>query len=326
MLRVAPHLALVTTIAAMAIAQPVHAQSLTATDRVVQDLLDQKALLPADRIWIAQESEEPTSSEIAIADTFSKALTGRGLAVMGNVGMAQVPAAGGFREQLDALKAMGVTKLLSFGRSDDLGNLTVRVVEVPGGWLKRVSTVNLGSGSTASAPGTVTISPDGLIPGERQIPWNPGHGVGLQISSLSGSGASYRHWTESGWGFQVAGIPALSYDGKKVSGFVNLGLQGMKTLLKTDRLRLYTLLGIGALYRPNEVRTRFDDASQGYVTRTGDAWDLGIAPGLGVDYRIYDRFVLSGALGYTFSRQSFATELPSYAYSPGFTLGTLIEW
>jgi hypothetical protein len=321
-------MALVATIATMAIAQPAHAQSLTAADHVVQDLLAQKALLATDKVWLAQDADEPSTRDIAIADTFSKALTARGLAVMGNVGMAQVPAEGGFQVQLDTLRAMGVTKLLSFGQRDDLGNLTVRIVEVPGGWLKHVSTVNLGSGAVAAAPGTVTIGPTGdrVIPSERLIPWNPRHGVGLQYSSLSGSGASYRHWTESGWGYQIAGIPALAYNQNQISGFVNLGLQAMRTVLKTDRLRLFTLLGIGALYQPNLKRSRYDDATQAFVSQTGEAWDVGIAPGLGVDYLIHDRFVLTGALGYTFSRQSFSAETPSYAYSPGLTLGTLIEW
>ncbi len=321
MRHVVPGMALAGALALCAL--PAHAQSASATDKAVQDLLDQKLLRPADRVWLALPAGDRAASDLAVADAFGKALTAKGVAVMGNVGMAPVPTTGGFQQQLDALRTMGVTKVLSFGQTDDLGNLTVRVSEIPGGWLTAVRSVNLGATGVTSPTGTVTLGPSGVIPAERVVPWNPRHGVGLQYSALSGSGAAYRHWSESGWGVQIAGIPALSFSDNRTSGFVNLGLQGMKAFLKTDRLRLYTLLGVGALYRPNETRYTSPTAS---APLTGSAWDLGLAPGLGIDYRIQDRFILTGALGYTFSRQSFASEVPTYAYSPGITLGTMIEW
>jgi opacity protein-like surface antigen len=323
MLRVVPVLALVTAFAA--IAPPAQAQSVAAADRLVQELLAAQDLQPSDRIWIALPLGEPSARDVAVADALSEALTARGLTVMGNLGIAPSPTDSyGFQTQLAALKAMGVTKILGVGQTDDLGNLKLRIIEAPGGWLKRVKTVNLGD--VASESKTMLAGPGGVIPVERLVSWNPRHGVGLQYSSLSGSGATYRHWTESGWGIQLAGIPALTFTNNRMEGFVNVGLQGMRSFLKTDRLRLYTLLGIGALYRPNVTYSRFDPDSQTYSPKTGDAWDLGLAPGLGMDYRVHDRILLTGALGYTFSRQSVSTDAPTYAYSPGFTLGTLIEW
>ncbi len=310
--------------AVVAIAMPAQAQSLAAADRVVQDLLAEKLLLPTDKVWLALPSAEPFSRDVAVADALSQAMTARGLAVMGNVAMAQRPAEDGFQRQLAALKEMGVTKLVSLSPLDDLGTVTLRIVEIPGGWLKSVRSVSMGSGGTVASP--PISSSGGMIPDEGVVSWNPQQGVGLQYSSLSGSGATYRRWGANGWGFQIAGIPALSFVNNRTAGFVNLGLQGMSTFLKTDRLRLYTLLGVGALYRPNESRSRWDSDTQTVSTQEGAAWDVGIAPGLGVDYRIYERFLLTGALGYTFSRQSFAAEPPSYAYSPGITLGTLVEW
>lgn len=323
MLRVAPVLAL--TVAIAAVAPAAHAQSAAAADRLVQDMLASQDLQPSDRIWIALPLGEPTARDMAIADTLSEALSARGLTVMGNLGIAPSPTDSyGFQTQLAALKAMGVTKILGIGQTDDLGNLKLRVIEVPGGWLKRVKTVNLGDVATPDK--TVLVGPSGAIPVERLVSWDPRHGVGLQYSSLSGSGATYRHWTPGGWGVQIAGIPALSFNNNRTEGFVNMGMQGMRSFLKTDRMRLYGLLGVGALYRPNISRSRVDPDTTTYSTVTGDAWDLGLAPGLGMDYRVHDRILLTGALGYTFSRQSFSTDAPTFAYSPGITLGTMIEW
>ncbi|MNR78860.1 hypothetical protein D3C72_95600 [compost metagenome] len=323
MLRVAPVLALVASVAA--IAPPAHAQSAAAADRLVQELLETQDLKPSDRVWIALPLGEPSARDIAVADMLSEALYARGLTVMGNLSIAPSPTDSyGYQSQLAALKAMGVTKVLGLGQTADLANLKLRVIEIPGGWLKRVRTVDLGD-AAMEAPAAVA-EPSGEATDERIASGTPRHGVGLQYSSLSGSGATYRHWTESGWGFQIAGIPALSFANNRTEGFVNLGLQGMHSFLKTDTLRLYTLLGIGALYRPNVMHSRFDPGSNSTVTQTGDAWDIGLAPGLGMDYRVFDRILLTGALGYTFSRQSFSAEAPTYAYSPGFTLGTMIEW
>ena len=323
MLRVAPVLALVASVAA--IAPPAHAQSAAAADRLVQELLDTQDLKPSDRVWIALPLGEPSARDVAVADTLSEALYARGLTVMGNLNIAPSPTDSyGYQSQLAALKAMGVTKVLGIGQTDDLGNLKLRVIEIPGGWLKRVRTANLGD-VAVEAP-AVVVGPNGVTTVERVVSWNPRHGVGVQYSSLSGSGATYRHWTQSGWGVQIAGIPALSFANNRTEGFVNLGLQGMHSFLKTDTLRLYSLLGIGALYRPNVSRSYFNSDSQSYVTVVGDAWDVGLAPGLGMDYRVFDRILLTGALGYTFSRQSFAAEAPTYGYSPGITLGTMIEW
>lgn len=323
MLRTLPVLALVSMIAA--IAPPAHAQSVQAADRLVQELLTAQDLQPSDKVWIALPLGEPSARDLAIGDALSEALTERRITVMGNLGFAPSPTDSyGYESQLKALKNMGVTKILGISQSDDLGNLKLRIVEVPGGGLKRVKTVNLGD--LAPTQPTVIVGPGGVVPAERVVSWNPRHGVGLQYSSLSGSGAAYRHWTESGWGFQIAGIPAVSFANNRTEGFVNFGLQGMRSVLKTDSLRVYTLVGIGALYRPNVTRSRFDPDSNSLVTQSADAWDAGLAPGVGVDYRVHDRILLSGALGYTFSRQSYSSEAPTYAYSPGFTLGTMIEW
>lgn len=319
MLRVALPLAVTV---AVAVALPAPAQSLPSAERIVAELLKDQLLSPSDKVWIALPSDDRSEREIAACDALSMALSARGIAVAWDVGMASAPAGGGFQEQLAALKGMGATKLLSLGRSDDLGNLTLRIADLPGGWLRSIRTVTLDRNvRDERLEGKASI-----LPAERTATWSPRQGVGVQYSSLSGSGASYRRWSENGWGFQVAGIPALSFTDSRTTGFVNLGLQGMSPLLKTDRLRLYTLLGLGALYRPNEVRHTYDPETQLSTSYVGTAWDLGLAPGVGVDYRIHDRFLLTGALGYTFSRQSFGPATSSYGYSPGVTLGTLIEW
>gem|GEM_PF-2110833 len=310
----------------VSIALPAHAQSPSVADRFVQDMLQQKQLLPTDKVWLAPPSGERSARDVAVCDAVGAALAAQGIAVMWDVGMAESVTTGGFQQQLAALKDMGVTQLISFGHADDRGNLTVRLVEVPGGWLRSARNVNLDATGMASPPSTIAVGPTGIIFSDRLVTWNPRHGLGIQYSSLSGSGATYRNWLDNGWGYQVAGIPAISFSDNRTTGFVNLGLQGMAPILKTDRLRLYSLLGIGALYRPNDVRYIYDPGTGVSTDRTGDAWDIGLAPGIGLDFRIYDRFLLTGALGYTFSRQSFAADAPTYAYSPGISLGTIIEW
>lgn len=291
------------------------AQPPAGTDQAIASLLEERLLLPSDRVWLALPPGEPTAQDLAVADAFLQALTARGMAVSGHLGLAQTPSTGGFLQQLDALRALGVTKILSFGRTDDVGTVTVRLADVPGGWLSTVRTVNLSASRPPASPGAGSFLADAGL-----VSWNPKHGVGLQYSSLSGSGATYRHWFASGWGAQIAGIPAISVENLQTSGFVNLGVQGMRSILKTDRLRLYGLVGAGMLYRPNV--TAYADPTP----VTGNTWDLGLAPGLGLDYRVFDRVLLSGAMGYTFSRHAPVSGPPRYAYSPGFTLGAMIEW
>lgn len=332
MLKSIPAAAIAALLATPALVAPAHAQSTAGADRLVQELIAQQHLQGTDKVWLALPSGDRTTRDIAVCDAVSAALSARGIAVMWDVGLASSLTSGGYQEQIAALKAMGVNKLVSFGRVDDVGSLTLRVAEVPGGWIKAVRTVNLGPGGGPAAPAAVVVGgptplsgPTVVIPPDRLINWNPGHGLGLQYSSLAGSGATYRNWKGS-WGWQVAGIPALAFTDGQASGFVNMGLQGMYTLLKTDNLRLHTLLGMGALYRPSETRSVYNPTTGISPSRTGEAWDLGLAPGIGLDYRIFDRFLVTGALGYTFSRQSFIDEEATFAYSPGFTIGTVIEW
>lgn len=309
--------------APLAVAPAAQAQGLPATDRIVQELITTGQLSTMDKVWLTLSTEERTEDDQAVCDAFAASLAARGIAVAWDVGLARSVATGGYREQLAALQAMGVTRILSFGSADDRGNLSLRVVQVPGGWLSSVRQVDL----TAAKPPAPSAREARL---ERLAPvpfdWNPQHGLGIQYSSLSGSGATYRRWLPSGWGVQIAGIPALSLTNNQTQGFVNLGLQGMAPLLKTDSLRLYTLLGIGALYQPHVVRYSYDYDTQLGSSRTADAWDIGLAPGIGLDFRVHERILLTGALGYTFSRSTFGGDPARYGYSPGITLGSVVEW
>lgn len=315
--------AAVVALAPLALAPAVQAQSLPATDRIVQELLTQGQLSTTDKVWLAPPSDERTANDLAVCDALAASLSARGIAVAWDVGLARSIAAGGYRDQLTALQAMGVTRVLSFGSADDLGQISLRVVQVPGGWLKSVRQVDL-----AEAETPVASAREARLERLAPVPfnWNPQHGLGVQYSSLSGSGATYRRWLPSGWGVQIAGIPALSMTNNQAQGFVNLGLQGMAPLLKTDSLRLYTLLGVGALYQPKVTRYSYDYEKQQDNSRSAEAWDIGIAPGIGLDFRVHERILLTGALGYTFSRTTYGGDPARYGYSPGITLGSMVEW
>lgn len=333
MFKFLPPLTTALAVSAIVLAAPARAESFSAADQFVTDLMQRKLILQSDKVWLATQTSNRSAQDLAACDAISGALAAQGVAVMWDVGLVSTPATGSFQDQLTALKNLGASKLMALGPIDDMGSMTVRIVEVPSGWLKGVRTARLSrigaiSGepiqSAPEVPAT-SIAPISVsLPSDNTFQWTPSHGVGLQYSLLSGSGVTYRRWHENGWGYQVSGIPALSFSSGKASGFINLGMQGMLVHLQTNRMRLYSMFGIGAYYRPSE--TRYYTPEGTYGERTGEAWDIGIAPGLGLDYRLYDRFVLTGALGYTFSRQKFHIDPETYGYSPGVSLGLMLEW
>lgn len=132
---------------------------------------------------------------------------------------------------------------------------------------------------------------------------NP-NALGLTVSTISGSGITYRRWFENNMGVQVAAIPFLGVNSDgSMGGFLNAGVQAMYAPLKTDSVALYGLLGWGV-----------------GVNLSGGQIDSGVAPGLGVDWFLSPNFALTGALGYTFSSTQTSQRV-SYALSPGFTIG-----
>lgn len=130
--------------------------------------------------------------------------------------------------------------------------------------------------------------------------------IGLSISTIAGSGVTYRRWFENRMGLQVAAIPFLGVDAAGgTTGFINAGAQVMYAPYKTEALALYGLLGYGI-----------------GANLTGSQIDVGLAPGLGADWFFAPNFALSAALGYTFSSTQTSRRL-SYGLSPGFTVGGL---
>ena len=129
--------------------------------------------------------------------------------------------------------------------------------------------------------------------------------LGVQFSTISGSGICYRSWLSDGFGFSVAGIPYQTTDGDKQSGFINFGGQVMKSFYEGPLSRLYALAGAG-------TGIFFDSNRQ----------DTNFSAGLGVDYVMAPKVLLTAAIGYSQATQNRRNENKiSTSFEPGYTVG-----
>jgi hypothetical protein len=135
------------------------------------------------------------------------------------------------------------------------------------------------------------------------------NGLGLGVSTLAGSGITYRRWLDNGVGFQVAGIPFVGMkDDGSLGGFYNIGAQVMYAPLRFDSVVCYGMLGAGV-------------GNNLYAGKS----DAGIAPGIGLDWYLSPSFVLVTTVGYTLSMtQTLSPRRTTYGLSPGFTVGGLV--
>ncbi len=168
----------------------------------------------------------------------------------------------------------------------------------------------------------VTSSDSVSVPGSTlaQAAWEPKdqHGIGVTVSWVAGSGVSYRHWWQNGFGFQVAAVPLISYQNDSLSGLMNVGVQGMGPIVLNRTFRLFWLLGYGAAFD----RGYFYNLS--YAGKP-DAYrlDQGVAPGVGLDLMITPNFALHAGLAYTVS-YSGNSETGTLVLKPGFSPGGAI--
>lgn len=279
-------------------------------------MIKKKLVAPGDRVWLQPLELKWSAADVQLMDDLTSALLARKVAVVRDLTFPG-PAPED-REPLEHLKGLGVSKVLSYTRARDDESANFRVIEIPSGLVVAVETI-----SAKGEPDKATIA-------ETPVrPTNYARALGLSASNLSGSGLTYRRWFENDWGVQVAGIPFVTVTNNLPSGFVNLGLQGMMPFFKGERVRLYGLLGVGAAYSLNRYSTYVPGpggADGSMVTTTTDRWDLGIAPGIGLDYLFFNNLAVTTAVGYTVGRTSGSQQDPSWSLSPGGSIGVLVYW
>lgn len=299
------------------IAAPAAAQSATGW---VETLIQKKLVTPGDRIWLSPMELKWSAADLQSLDDLTAALLAYKVPVVRDLAFPS-DLGGDPRRPFAMLKELGVTKVLSYTRARDEDSAAFRILEVPSGLVLAVETI------------TAPTHPQPDKPGIAETPSRPANysrALGLSLSFLSGSGLTYRRWFANDWGVQVAGIPFVTVSNSVPTGFLNLGLQGMMPLFKGERIRLYGLMGVGAGYNVSNYATYPAPGPDGIVGAPvmvfRDRWDLGVAPGLGLDYLFYNNFALTGAVGYTFSRTSGNDAAPSWALGPGGTIGALVYW
>jgi hypothetical protein len=126
-------------------------------------------------------------------------------------------------------------------------------------------------------------------------PEKPHHSLGVMVSNIAGSGLTYQHRFDSGWGFHVSGI-GWSQGG---SAFYNFGGAVTKDFVEREWGALYGLAAVG--YGVD----MFSGFAGPSGTRPGANIQSNFAPGIGLRYHM-----LQLELGYSI----FAN-----ASGPGFT-------
>lgn len=299
-------------------ASPAAAQ---AADGWAEALIQKRLVHPGDRVWLAPQELQWSAVDLQALDDLTAALVARRVPVVRDLSFPPEAGDGDLRKPLAMLKELGVTKVVSYTRARDEDSAAFRILEVPTGQVLAVETLTARAHLQPEKPSIAET------PGR---PANYSTALGLSVSYLAGSGLTYRRWFENDWGVQVAGIPFVTVSNNVPSGFVNLGLQGMVPFFKGERVRLYGLLGTGAAYNVSNTYAypapALDGTQPPAVMVSSDRWDLGVAPGVGVDYLFYNNFALTAALGYTVSRTSGRDVTPSWSLGPGGTFGVLVYW
>lgn len=298
--------AALTALMTLAVAAPAQAQVATAStaERFAEALARRKLVEASDRLWLAPDPLRWDAAEVTFLDALTAALIARGLQVMRSPA---VVAPG--REGLAVPKDLGVTKVLSYTLLRDDERATFRLIDARSGLVQVVEPLSTAQ-AAPSAPAEFA-------------PRNYMRALGVGASNIAGSGLTYRRWYENGWGYQVAGLPIVTVDQNVWRTWVNLGAQAMLSIYRTDRVRLFGLLGLGAAYTSNP---NYDPNTGTYTGASSNRWDLGVAPGIGADVFVFNNVALTAALGYTVSRTTLDAEVPQYGLNPGATVGVLVYW
>jgi len=134
----------------------------------------------------------------------------------------------------------------------------------------------------------------------------PPDAIGLGVSWVSGSGLVYRHWVDETWGFQLGGIPYV----QGTFAFVNFGGQIMYRAIKRYPYQFSPLLGIGYAYNKNS-----------WFVQNGEKTDIGLAPGVQLEYALNRNLWAYAHIGYTMGAQITTGATPSADFRPGGGLG-----
>lgn len=282
-------------------------------------LVEKQLVAPGDRVWLSPVEMQWSAADLQFLDDLTAALLERKVQVVRDLSFPST-SQDDVRKPLAMLKELGVTKVLSYTRARDDESANFRILQVPSGLALAVETITV----HAKAPDKPTLASTPVRP------VNYTRALGVAVSFLSGSGLTYRRWFDNDWGFQVSGVPWMTLQEGMLTGFTNLGAQAMMPIFKGDRIRLFGLLGFGALYTASRTTTYPDNdytkpPVYGLSTRT----DLGLAPGIGLDYLFLNNFAVTAALGYTFSQSSESgvnNGAPRPGFSPGGTIGALVYW
>jgi len=130
----------------------------------------------------------------------------------------------------------------------------------------------------------------------------PPDAIGLAVSWVSGSGLMYRHFFDD-WGIQVCGVPYVTGN----VAFLNFGGQVMYRVIKRYPFQFSPLLGVGYAFNKNTFLSASEKA------------DMGIAPGVQLDYAFNRNLWAFAHIGYTFGAQ--VTTSMTADFKPGGGLG-----
>jgi len=181
------------------------------------------------------------------------------------------------------------------------GNLALTVAAAPGApaevlLLAKPKTVN--ASSTSSEFAVVDRIPEAKLEAHAteilasESKSDSSGGMGFAAGALSGLGIAYRRHFANKWGIQVAGI--AFGDSNRLMG--DLGVNVMRTLSRTQRVRFYVLMGVSAFYTGSDTVTTPSWGTPGCnetdptCTPTGSQWTndvlLNFGAGIGIEVEL----------------------------------------
>lgn len=163
----------------------------------------------------------------------------------------------------------------------------------------------LADASTLGATDSIPPPPVPAIVAERTAADSPYplDAIGLTVSWVSGSGLMYRHFFDD-IGIQVSGVPYVTGD----VAFLNFGGQVMYRVIKRYPFQFSPMIGVGYAFNKNTFLSGPEKA------------DMGIAPGVQLDYAFNRNLWAFAHIGYTFGAQ--VTSSMTADFKPGGGIGT----
>ena len=153
--------------------------------------------------------------------------------------------------------------------------------------MKKLHHALLAAAVTLGATAMPAVAQDRYQPTEKVT-----HGIGFMVSNIAGSGLTYQHHFDNGWGFHVSGIGW----GQGTQAFYNFGGAITKDFVEREWGALYGLAAVGYGV---DLFTGFSGS------RAGANLQSNFAPGVGLRY-----YMLNRELGYS---------IYANANGPGFT-------